>query len=83
MTTPQNRSFGSRRHVEGALHERLCSRRATPLPGTRPRYGGRAGGKRQVTLIAREDMAAAASFLRRPELPPVLLRRNLVTEGIN
>jgi MOSC domain-containing protein YiiM len=47
------------------------------------RYGGRAGGKRQVTLIAAEDLAALASFLGRDEVSPVLLRRNLVTEGIN
>lgn len=47
------------------------------------RYGGRAGGKRQVTLIAREDLQAVASFLGRAELSPLLLRRNLLTEGIN
>ena len=47
------------------------------------RYGGRAGGKRQVTLIAREDLAALASFLGRDEVSPVLLRRNLLTEGVN
>lgn len=49
------------------------------------RYGGRSGGKRQVTLIAREDLAAVAAFLGRddPFLPPGLVRRNLVTEGLN
>lgn len=47
------------------------------------RYGGRAGGKRQVTLIAREDMAAMASFVGRPDLHPSVLRRNLLVEGIN
>lgn len=49
------------------------------------RYGGRADGKRQVTLIAREDLGAAAAFLGRSEdvLPPDLVRRNLVTEGLN
>jgi MOSC domain-containing protein YiiM len=47
------------------------------------RYGGRAGGKRQVTLIAREDLAAVAGFLGRDLVSPVLLRRNLLTEGIN
>ena len=49
------------------------------------RYGGRAGGKRQVTLIAREDLAAVARFLGRTEaeLPPELVRRNLVIAGLN
>ncbi|WP_091737464.1 MOSC domain-containing protein [Phenylobacterium immobile] len=54
------------------------------------RYGGRTdlagqGGKRQVTLIAAEDLAAVARFLDRPEpaLPPELVRRNLVVEGLN
>lgn len=47
------------------------------------RYGGREGGKRQVTLIAREDLAALASFLGRDEVSPILLRRNLLTEGVN
>jgi len=47
------------------------------------RYGGRAGGARQVTLIAREDLAAVAGFLGRDAVSPALLRRNLVTEGVN
>ncbi|WP_296598807.1 MOSC domain-containing protein [Phenylobacterium sp.] len=49
------------------------------------RYGGRIGGKRQVTIIAREDLDAVATFLGRgePSLPPDLVRRNLVTEGLN
>ena len=47
------------------------------------RYGGRSGGKRQVTLIAREDLDSIASFLGRAEVPPILLRRNLLIEGIN
>ena len=65
--------------VVEAAHARL-----SPQDGlVGDRYGGRAGGKRQVTLIAREDLAALASFLGRDEVPPVLLRRNLVTEGIN
>lgn len=40
-------------------------------------------GARQVTLIAAEDVAAVASFLRRPEISPDLLRRNLLTRGVN
>jgi MOSC domain-containing protein YiiM len=40
-------------------------------------------GARQVTLIAAEDIAAIAAFLGLPEIAPGLLRRNLVTRGIN
>ena len=40
-------------------------------------------GPRQVTLIAAEDIAAIAAFLGLPEIAPGLLRRNLVTRGIN
>ncbi len=48
------------------------------------RYGGRSGGKRQVTLIAREDLEAIGAFLGRDvALAPDLVRRNLVTEGLN
>lgn len=46
------------------------------------RYDGRSG-RRQVTLIAQEDLDAIASFLGREAVPPALLRRNLVTQGIN
>ncbi len=47
------------------------------------RWAGRPGGKRQVTLIAREDVAAVASFVGLADLPPAVLRRNLMVEGIN
>lgn len=47
------------------------------------RYRTERNGPRQVTLIAAEDIAAIASFLRRMDVPPELLRRNLVTRGIN
>lgn len=47
------------------------------------RYAGRPGAKRQVTLVAREDLVAAASFLGRETVAPELLRRNLLVEGIN
>jgi MOSC domain-containing protein YiiM len=46
------------------------------------RYG-RAGGARQVTLIAAEALAAIASHLGRPAVAPEMLRRNLVTAGVN
>ena len=45
-------------------------------------YSGRPGGKRQVTLIQAEDLAAIASYLGRA-VTPGDLRRNLVVEGIN
>jgi MOSC domain-containing protein YiiM len=47
------------------------------------RYDTSRDGPRQVTLIAAEDMAAIAAFLGLPEITPELLRRNLVTSGIN
>jgi MOSC domain-containing protein YiiM len=47
------------------------------------RYKTQRDGARQVTLIAAEDIAAIASFLRRQEVSPTLLRRNFVTQGVN
>ena len=47
------------------------------------RYRSSHNGPRQVTLIAAEDLAAIAAFLGREALSPELLRRNLVTAGIN
>ena len=47
----------------------------------RPTLDGR-GGKRQVTLIQAEDLAAIASYLGR-EVTPGDLRRNIVVAGIN
>jgi MOSC domain-containing protein YiiM len=47
------------------------------------RYDTRRNGPRQVTLIAAEDLMAIAAFLGRNEIPPNLLRRNLVVSGIN
>lgn len=43
---------------------------------------GRPGGKRQVTLIQAEDLAAIAGYLGRA-VTPGDLRRNLVVSGIN
>lgn len=47
------------------------------------RYRTQRNGPRQVTLIAAEDIAAIASFLGKSAVAPELLRRNLVTSGIN
>lgn len=46
-------------------------------------YGGKREGKRQVTLINAEHVAAIASMLGRTEVNPALLRRNIVVKGIN
>ncbi|MDT5143883.1 MAG: hypothetical protein QOI79_3246 [Mycobacterium sp.] len=47
------------------------------------RYETGRNGPRQVALIASEDISAIAAFLGMPEIAPELLRRNLVTRGIN
>tara|TARA_R110001592_G_scaffold69459_1_gene213007 strand:+ start:683 stop:1240 length:558 start_codon:yes stop_codon:yes gene_type:complete len=41
------------------------------------------GGKRQVTLIQAEHIKAVASMVGQSEIDPLLLRRNIVVEGIN
>jgi MOSC domain-containing protein YiiM len=47
------------------------------------RYKASLNGPRQVTLIASEDIAAITTFLGLTEVAPELLRRNIVTRGIN
>lgn len=75
--------IGLRTERRGPVAE-VPSARLSPEQGLiGDRYGGRSGGKRQVTLIAREDVAAVAGFLGLPELSPRVLRRNLMTEGLN
>lgn len=46
------------------------------------RYHGNSG-KRQVTLIQSEHLAAIAGYLARENLDPALLRRNIAVSGIN
>ena len=40
-------------------------------------------GKRQVTLIQQEHLDVVARILGKTEIPPELLRRNIVVSGIN
>jgi MOSC domain-containing protein YiiM len=54
-----------------------------PHVGTEGDHYGRDAGKRQVTLIQAESLAAIASHLGLETLAPDVLRRNLVTRGIN
>jgi MOSC domain-containing protein YiiM len=56
----------------------------SPAEGLRgDHYSGRGTRHRQVTLIARESLAAIGCFLGREPVSPDLLRRNLVVAGIN
>lgn len=43
----------------------------------------RPDGKRQVTLIAAESLAAIASYLRVERIEPCYIRRNIVVRGLN
>lgn len=43
----------------------------------------RGGGKREVTLIQAEHLAAVGAFLGRDPIDPALLRRNLAVAGVN
>ncbi|WP_202980264.1 MOSC domain-containing protein [Marinobacter fonticola] len=47
------------------------------------RFKGRPESKRQVTLIQAEHLPAMASLLHLPDVPPELLRRNLMVSGLN
>jgi MOSC domain-containing protein YiiM len=46
-------------------------------------YRTRNNGKRQVTLIQAEHLAAIAAYLGGTEIDPALLRRNIAVAGIN
>lgn len=61
--------------------ESVLAQAAQGLVGDR--YRTRNDGKRQVTLIQAEHLAAIAGYLGREAVDPGLLRRNLVVAGIN
>ena len=46
------------------------------------RYEGRSGS-RHVTLIGKADLVAIADFLGLSDVPPDLLRRNILVSGVN
>ena len=50
---------------------------------TGDRYRSSTGGARQVTLMAREGIAAIAGYLGLEGVEPARLRRNLVVSGLN
>ena len=53
------------------------------LDGDRSAASGRTGGKRQVTLIQAEHLAAVGALLDRHAIDPKLTRRNIVVRGVN
>ncbi len=58
----------------GLAGDRYAAKRRDP---------SRPPGKRQVTLFQAEHLTVVAALLRHDEVDPVLVRRNLVVEGIN
>lgn len=56
---------------------------ATPEAGLAGDRYAKAGGKRQVTLIQAEHLAAVGSMLGSEPIDPGVTRRNLVVRGIN
>lgn len=70
-----------------ARREKMLSiQQAELIPGTGlkgDRFKGNLKSKRQVSLIQAEHLQAMAQMLKLDELPPELLRRNIVVSGVN
>jgi MOSC domain-containing protein YiiM len=56
---------------------------ADPEQGLVGDHYGKAGGKRQVTLIQAEHIDAVASMLGKEKIDAATVRRNLVVHGLN
>ncbi len=54
-----------------------------PHTGVEGDHYGRDAGKRQVTMVQAENLVTIASHLGLDMVAPDMLRRNLVTRGIN
>lgn len=61
--------------------EQVTARQGAGLDGDH--YQGGPEGKRQVTLIQAEHLAAVAALLKKAEINPGLTRRNIAVSGIN
>ena len=70
-----------RRGVEPIAVQSVELDPANPVPGDH--YTNRGERKRQVTLIQGEHLAALGAFLGKSEVPPELVRRNIVAARIN
>ncbi len=69
------------RRAETVFVDSVDIRIGTGLDGDH--FNGGAASKRQVSLIAREDLDSIASFLGLDEVLQTATRRNILTEGIN
>jgi len=67
--------------IQTLTHARLLEDRG--VDGDIIARSGRAGGKRQVTLVQAEHLPVIAALVSRSEVSPLLVRRNLVVSGIN
>ena len=70
-----------KRHAPMAALNEVQVNVGTGLEGDR--FQGKAGSKRQVTLIQQEHLSVIASCLHQDSVDPALLRRNIVVSGIN
>lgn len=70
-----------KRHADMAV---VTSARLDPSEGlVGDHYRSATRGARHLTIIQEEDLASIASYLGRDRVPPDLLRRNVVTRGVN